>query len=240
MGAKQSLEESDDLASPPRSPTSPRVLPVESGGETSMPAVQSNKDASRGGDAATPLSSRLPSSRRREDEEKTLVLKGHESHVDCLAALDGGRLASSGGGGIIIWNLADGTQLARLGGYGALVALDGDRLASGSLSDDNPVIIWNLASSLWCAKLKGHTSGVLCLAALDGNRLASGSFDKSVIVWNVADGTQLAKLWRLTRRPSARRTIWTSSRARRWTMHRPHRPPAAPPRRRLLRPRVKN
>ena len=47
MGGKQSLEETDAPASP-RSPTSPRVLPVD--GETSMSAVQ-DKDASRGSDA---------------------------------------------------------------------------------------------------------------------------------------------------------------------------------------------
>ena len=42
--------------------------------------------------------------------------------------------------------------------------------------------------------LKGHTNWVNCLAALDGSRLASGSDDKSIIIWSVADGTQLAKL----------------------------------------------
>ena len=42
--------------------------------------------------------------------------------------------------------------------------------------------------------LKGHTRPGQCLAALDGDRLASGSWDKSIIIWNLADGTQLAKL----------------------------------------------
>ena len=32
------------------------------------------------------------------------------------------------------------------------------------------------------------------MAALDRNRLASGSDDKSIIIWNLADGAQLAKL----------------------------------------------
>ena len=42
--------------------------------------------------------------------------------------------------------------------------------------------------------LKGHTSCVYSLAELDGSRLASGSADNSVIIWNHADGAQLAKL----------------------------------------------
>ena len=42
--------------------------------------------------------------------------------------------------------------------------------------------------------LKGHTNDVNCLAALAGGRLASGSDDKSIIIWNLADGAQLAKL----------------------------------------------
>jgi len=42
--------------------------------------------------------------------------------------------------------------------------------------------------------LQGHTSQVYCLAALDHGRLASGSQDTSIIIWNLADGKQLAKL----------------------------------------------
>ena len=43
--------------------------------------------------------------------------------------------------------------------------------------------------------LKGHTDYVRCPAALDGDRLRRGAaIDESVIIWNLADGTQLAKL----------------------------------------------
>ena len=42
--------------------------------------------------------------------------------------------------------------------------------------------------------LRGHTDWVTCLAKLDGGRLASGSYDKSIIIWNLADGKQLARL----------------------------------------------
>ena len=144
---------------------------------------------------------------------RSLVLRGHTFRVRCLAALDQGRLASGGGSlnssEIIIWNLADGKQLAKLEGHTksvtCLAALDGDRLASGAGlpkenmervdgNEDNAIIIWGLADGTRLAKLEGHTYSVTCLAALDGGRLASCSWDKSIIIWNLADGSQLAKL----------------------------------------------
>ena len=125
------------------------------------------------------------------------VLKRHTDYVQCLAALDGDRLASgSDDRSIIVWNLTDGTQITRLEGHTdkvrCLAALDGNRLASGS--KDEYVIIWNLADGEPLVRLKGHTGYVYCLAALDGERLASGGGDASIIIWNLADGTQLVKL----------------------------------------------
>ena len=58
MGAKQSLVEADAPASP-RSPTSPRVLPVD-GSETSMPAVQSIRSRLELITETAPIASRLP------------------------------------------------------------------------------------------------------------------------------------------------------------------------------------
>ena len=120
---------------------------------------------------------------------RSLVLQGHTSQVYCLAALDHGRLASgSQDTSIIIWNLADGKQLAKLEGHTSpvrLAALGNDRLASGS--SDNSTIIWNLADGTH-AKLEGHTDTVNCLTALDDGRLASGSGDTSISIWSVAEG----------------------------------------------------
>ena len=53
--------------------------------------------------------------------------------------------------------------------------------------------IWNVVTAR-SATLEGHTQWVNCLATLDGGRLASGSDDKSIIVWNLADGKKLATL----------------------------------------------
>jgi len=130
---------------------------------------------------------------------RSLVLEVHTDSVNCLAALDGDRLASGSwvnSSSIIIWNLADGTQLAKLEGHtdsvNCLAALDGDRLASGS--DDESIIIWSVADGSQHAKLEGHTGWVNCLAALDGGRLASGSEDTSIRIWSVAEEKHVAKL----------------------------------------------
>ena len=108
---------------------------------------------------------------------RTLVLKGHSDPVACLAALDGGRLASgSWDNSVVIWS-ANGTQLAKLEGHRravwSLAALDRGRLASGSW--DNSVIIWSFEDSKQLFKLQGHTRPVWSLVALDGERLASGA-----------------------------------------------------------------
>ena len=141
------------------------------------------------------------SSRRSDAEEesataRTLVLKGHSDPVSCLAALDGGRLASgSWDNSVVIWS-QDGTQLAKLEGHRravwSLAALDRDRLASGSW--DNSVIIWSFEDGKQLFKLQGHTRPVWSLVALDGGRLASGGGDASIIIWNLADGKQLTRL----------------------------------------------
>ena len=128
---------------------------------------------------------------------QSLKLHGHTQNVNCLAALADGRLASgSSDHSIIIWNLADGKQLATLdgheGGVRCLAALEGGRLASGS--SDKTIIIWSIATKTQLAKLEGHTEPLRCLAALDGARLASGGLDKSIIIWSLADGSQLATL----------------------------------------------
>ena len=91
---------------------------------------------------------------------RSLVLKGQAGWVPSLAALADGRHASgSSDESIIIWNLADGTQLAKLEGHtdsvNCLAALDGGRLASGSR--DSSIIIWSVAYEKQLAKLEGHT-----------------------------------------------------------------------------------
>ena len=72
MGAKQSLEETDAPASP-RSPTSPRVVPVDSGNETSLSALQ-GKDSTRGEEALSPKGSGTVTSRDDGDDDAATPL----------------------------------------------------------------------------------------------------------------------------------------------------------------------
>ena len=79
-----------------------------------------------------------------------LVLRGHKGEVRALAALADGRLASAGDDKfIIIWNLADGAQLAKLEGHTdwvrclAAVNDDGDGRGLASGSDDKSIIIYD-------------------------------------------------------------------------------------------------
>ena len=125
MGAKQTKEDET-----PTSPKSPRVSPVDiaSGGETPVPALVAllDKEASRGEEAPSPKSEASVTSRDADAASssgesvssyassyatettneshaaaRTLVLKGHTNQVQCLAALDGGRLASGSANSLV-------------------------------------------------------------------------------------------------------------------------------------------
>ena len=133
MGAKQSLEESDAPASP-RSPTSPRVVPVD-GDENPLPELLDcnlDKEASQADEALTPKSS------------SAVTL--HNDDVDAASSLDDepGRAASQRSlsrrlSGLLSGGTANQGRAARtlvLKGHtknvNCLAALGGGRLASGS------------------------------------------------------------------------------------------------------------
>jgi hypothetical protein len=109
-----------------------------------------------------------------------------------IAALPGGRFATTGSSIVEVWdagtmrllqNLCDHTRgdncVAALPGFD-----DGRLLASGRR--DKTVRIWNATAGALVATLEGHTGEVNALAALPDGRLASGSNDATVRLWNVA------------------------------------------------------
>jgi len=93
-------------------------------------------------------------------------------------------------GGIKLWAVATGKELATLSGHegqvGPLVfSPDGRFLASGS--EDRSIKLWDLATGKELATFKGHAEDVRCLAfSPDGKMLASGSADKTIMLWDVA------------------------------------------------------
>jgi eukaryotic-like serine/threonine-protein kinase len=74
---------------------------------------------------------------------------------------------------------------------GVAVSPDGKRIVSGSY--DQTVKVWDAATGQLTRTLKGHTSGVVCVA-FDGRRVVSGSEDGMIKVWDAATGQETLTL----------------------------------------------
>ncbi|MBY0338399.1 MAG: hypothetical protein K2X11_17425 [Acetobacteraceae bacterium] len=118
-------------------------------------------------------------------------LTGHGGPVRALAAL--GPFVVSGGfdHAVIVWNPANGRAIRvsrwHQAAVGALVALPDGRFASGG--EDGRIALWLPGRDEDPARvLEGHEAPVVALAT-DGARLASASWDGTVRLWSLADGT---------------------------------------------------
>lgn len=126
---------------------------------------------------------------------RTLLLS---SGVGAMAGLADGLLAVGGrdDGAIQLLNLATGVSQRVLEGHRsgvtALVALPGDRLASGSR--DDTIRLWNLTSGRCLQELKGHQKGINALAVLADGQLVSASEDCTIRLWDPARGECLRVL----------------------------------------------
>lgn len=122
------------------------------------------------------------------------TLSGHQAAIESLAFnIDATRLASAASDGTArVWNLADGTELAKFAGHGGAatsVALAGDHAISGGA--DGSVTQWNAADGSAVRRFDGHTAAIVGLAVTaDGGTLVSASADGTVRLWNMADGAQ--------------------------------------------------
>jgi hypothetical protein len=76
-----------------------------------------------------------------------------------------------------------------------LAAGSAQRFLGGNLAVEDPVVeLWELSSGQKRDQLKGHTSGITCLAfSPDGASLATGSTDTTALVWDFT-GKSHAKL----------------------------------------------
>lgn len=97
-----------------------------------------------------------------------------------------------------VWNLADGKTTDATAHKGGITAVRfnsaGDQIATAGM--DNSILIWaNPPAAMPAKTLAGHTRWVRDLAfSPDGTRLISVSDDRTVRVWNLADGKVLHTL----------------------------------------------
>lgn len=135
----------------------------------------------------------------------------HPNLVDAVAfSPKGDQLATScHDGNVRIWDIAKGTQLRAMvhtapnnmtqqptAVYCIAWSPDGKLLVSGGL--DRSIKIWNVADGKIVKEIKGfdektspkgHHDGVFSIAfSPDGKQIVSGSSDRTIKVWNVADG----------------------------------------------------
>jgi WD40 repeat protein len=126
---------------------------------------------------------------------------------------DGKSIASGSYDGTVrIWDVATGDEMAKLEGhrchiYSVCYSPDGQTIASGS--SDNTACVWDVATGEMKVRFEGyrelidsriiidnsgdHDVRMVCVSP-DGKTVASGSYDKTVRIWDIATGDEMAKL----------------------------------------------
>lgn len=125
--------------------------------------------------------------------------------IDADFAPDGSSLLTVGGesllyrpGDVVLWNPADGAQLASLGGHetavwAAEIAANGSLAATAGY--DGLVKLWDLPGRAVKADLQKHTGWVRSLAfSPDSSLLATAGEDGTVVVWKTADGAEVRSI----------------------------------------------
>jgi WD40 repeat protein len=131
--------------------------------------------------------------------------------VECLALSPDGKLLAIGGydgsrydgkgslvgvpGQVLVWNLAEGKAVHRLGGHAEGVTCvaftpDGKMLASGS--QGQVINLWNLASGEVAKTINGNEWVTSVAISPDGRTLAGADFHGGIKLWNLSSGKELA------------------------------------------------
>ncbi|WP_406693499.1 c-type cytochrome domain-containing protein [Singulisphaera sp. Ch08] len=130
-----------------------------------------------------------------EETAKPIELGTLPPGVQPIVAVDmtasGERVAAGRANVVQVYDAASGLEIASLGGHKDIIqsvqfSPDGKRLAAGSYQ---VVTLWNVPSGGLDKTLAGHTEPVKAVAvSADGKTAFSASPDKTVRVWNLADG----------------------------------------------------
>jgi WD40 repeat protein len=144
-------------------------------------------------------------------EGKTrLELKGHTDTVDTIAFSPDGKTLATGGvdKAVKLWDAADGKELKTLGAHDGSVytvcfSPDGKLLASAGSGKDNLIKVWDVKEQKELKQLKGHDLPVTSVAFAGPETVVSSSLDRTLRVWNAAEGTETKKLGPTTDDPYA-------------------------------------
>jgi WD40 repeat protein len=127
----------------------------------------------------------------------TLTLAGHTSLVNGALLLPEERVLSwSHDDSLRVWDLATGTELARMQGHasrvnGALL-LPEDRVFSWS--SDRTLRVWDATSGMELKRMEGHTGEIGGALLLPEERVLSWSRHETLRVWDLVTGTEVARM----------------------------------------------
>ncbi len=124
-------------------------------------------------------------------------LQGHTGSVTGVDMTDERGVSVSADGSMIVWNLADGSVLAKYQldnpANSVDLSADGKTIATGLYDGD--IVLWDADSGDEIARFTGHSDIVSRVVFnSDETKLLSGSLDRTIRLWDVATGAQTLEI----------------------------------------------